>query len=64
MEAIGDPKQLNGYHLLYAVLGEFEADLNHRETALRHFRRALELATLKSEQLFLTKKIQQLDAAS
>jgi RNA polymerase sigma-70 factor (ECF subfamily) len=64
VEAIGDLKQLNGYHLLYAVLGEFEADLNHRETALQHFRKALELATIKSEQLFLTKKIQQLDAAS
>jgi len=38
--------------------------LNHRETALHHFRKALELATIKSEQLFLTKKIQQLDAAS
>jgi RNA polymerase sigma-70 factor (ECF subfamily) len=64
VEAIGDLKQLNGYHLLYTVLGEFEADLNHRETALRHFRKALELATLKSEQLFLSKKIQQLDAAT
>jgi len=64
VEAIGDLKQLNGYHLLYAVLGEFEADLNHREAALQHFRKALELATLKSEQLFLTKKIQRLDAAS
>ena len=64
MEAIGDLKQLNGYHLLYTVLGEFEADLNHRDTALRHFRKALELATLKSEQVFLSKKIQQLDAAT
>ena len=64
VQAIGDLKQLNGYHLLYAVLGEFEADLNHRETALQHFRKALELTTLKSEQLFLTKRIQQLDLAS
>jgi len=64
VQAIGDLKQLNGYHLLYAVLGEFEADLNHRETALQHFRKALELSTLKSEQLFLTKRIQQLDLAS
>jgi RNA polymerase sigma-70 factor (ECF subfamily) len=64
VEAIGDLKQLNGYHLLYTVLGEFEADLNHRDTALRHFRKALELATLKSEQVFLSKKIQQLDAAT
>ena len=64
VQAIGDLKQLNGYHLLYAVLGEFEADLNHRETALQYFRKALELTTLKSEQLFLTKRIQQLDLAS
>jgi len=64
VQAIGDLKQLNGYHLLYAVLGEFEADLNHRETALQHFRKALELSTLKSEQLFLSKRIQQLDLAS
>jgi len=64
VQAIGDLKQLNGYHLLYAVLGEFEADLNHRETALQYFRKALELTTLKSEQLFLTKRIQQLDVAS
>ena len=64
VQAISDLKQLNGYHLLYAVLGEFEADLNHREAALQHFRKALELTTLKSEQLFLTKRIQQLDLAS
>jgi RNA polymerase sigma-70 factor (ECF subfamily) len=64
VQAIGDLKQLSGYHLLYAVLGEFEADLNHREAALQYFRKALELTTLKSEQLFLTKRIQQLDLAS
>jgi RNA polymerase sigma factor (sigma-70 family) len=61
VEAIHDRQQLNCYYLLYAVLGEFEADLDHRETAMNHFRKALELATMKSEQVFLAKKIQELD---
>lgn len=61
VEAIHDRQQLNCYYLLYAVLGEFEADLYHRQAAMKHFRKALELATMKSEQIFLTKKIQELD---
>ena len=64
VEAIRDLNQLDGYHLLYAVLGEFEADLEHREAALRHFRKALELATIKSEQIFLEKKIRDLGDGS
>ena len=58
VEAIHDRQQLNCYYLLYAVLGEFEADLDHRQAAIKHFRKALELATMKSEQIFLTRKIQ------
>lgn len=61
VEAIDDRQQLNCYYLLYAVLGEFEADLDHRQAAMKHFRKALELATMKSERIFLTKKIQELD---
>ena len=61
VEAMHNRQQLDCYYLLYAVLGEFEADLENRETAMKHFRKALELATIKSEQIFLTKKIQQLD---
>jgi RNA polymerase sigma factor (sigma-70 family) len=61
VEAIHGREQLNGYYLLYAVLGEFEADLDHREAAMNHFRKALELATMKSEQILLTKRIQELD---
>jgi predicted RNA polymerase sigma factor len=45
------------------VLGEFEADLDHRQAAMKHFRKALELATIQSEQIFLSKKIQQLDGS-
>ncbi|MGH7854040.1 MAG: RNA polymerase sigma factor [Candidatus Binatia bacterium] len=63
IEAIHDRQQLNGYYLLYAVLGEFEADLDHRPAAMKHFRKALELATMESEQIFLTKKIHELDGS-
>ncbi|HSE88323.1 MAG TPA: hypothetical protein VLJ79_19030 [Candidatus Binatia bacterium] len=51
----------NSYYLLYAVLGEFESDLDHRQAAMKHFRKALELATMKSEQIFPTRKIQGLN---
>jgi RNA polymerase sigma factor (sigma-70 family) len=61
VEVIHDRQQLNGYYLLYAVLGEFEADLDHREAAMNHFRKALELTTMKSEQELLTKKIQEIE---
>lgn len=61
VEAIHDREQLNCYYLLYAVLGEFEKDLDHREAAMDHFRKALELATMKSEQIFLRKKMNELD---
>jgi len=63
VEAIHDPQQLNCYYLLYAVLGEFEADLDHRQAALNHFRKALELTTMKSEQMFMLKKLQELGDA-
>lgn len=63
VEAIHDRQQLNCYYLLYAVLGEFEADLDHRQTAIKHFRKALELATIKSEQILLTKKLRELSNA-
>jgi len=61
VEAIHNRQQLDCYYLLYAVLGEFEADLAHREAAMKHFQKALELATIKSEQVFLAKKLQELE---
>jgi RNA polymerase sigma factor (sigma-70 family) len=51
--------KLDSYYLLYAVMGEFEAQLNHRETALAYLNRALELADTKSERRFLAKKLQE-----
>jgi RNA polymerase sigma factor (sigma-70 family) len=60
VECIHDRQQLDCYYLLYAVLGEFEADLDHRQAAMKHFRKALELATIQSEQMFLSKKLEEL----
>jgi RNA polymerase sigma-70 factor (ECF subfamily) len=54
---------LNCYYLLYAVLGEFESDLDHRQAALNYFQKALELTTIKSEQTFFTKKLRELNIA-
>ena len=56
--AIHNANQLNSYYLLYAVLGEFEKQLNHFQAAIENFRKALELAELNSEQLFLSKRLQ------
>jgi RNA polymerase sigma-70 factor (ECF subfamily) len=57
VEAIENGKQLSSYYLLYAVLGEFEKQLNHFQAAIDHFRKALELTELRSEQLFLSKRL-------
>jgi predicted RNA polymerase sigma factor len=55
---------LNSYYLLYAVLGEFEADLDNKETAGNYFRKSLELTTIKSEQIFMSKKLKRLEPGS
>ncbi len=58
LRAIENGQSLNDYHLFHAVLGEFEWQLNHLPAAAGHFRKAVELAELKSEQAFLTKRLQ------
>jgi RNA polymerase sigma factor (sigma-70 family) len=55
--SIKDRNALDAYYLYYAVLGEFELQLQNFETAAKHFRRAIELTDLKSEQSFLTKRL-------
>ena len=60
VRAITARRQLGSYYLLYAVLGEFEAQLNHLDSAVTHFLKALELTELKSEQIFLSKRIEAL----
>lgn len=56
--SIKDQAALDGYHLYHAVLGEFELQLQNFETAARHLRRAIELTDLKSEQAFLSARLQ------
>ena len=58
VEAIHNGSQLKSYYLLYAVLGEFEKQLNNFQAAIDNFRKALELTELTSEQLFLSKRLQ------
>src|SRR6266550_2636154 len=57
VETIENGSQLNSYYLLYAVLGEFEKQLNNFQAAIDNFRKALELTELSSEQLFLSKRL-------
>ena len=54
---------LESYHLLYAVQGEFEVRLNDYASAAEHFRKALELTDLKSEQAYLAKRLGECTAA-
>jgi RNA polymerase sigma factor (sigma-70 family) len=62
--AITGLDKLESYYLYYAVLGEFEEQLNHRAAAAGHFRKALDLAALKSEKTFLSKRLQECGAAA
>ena len=60
LEAVGaiqNLPSLESYYLLYAVLGEFELRLNHSHAAAAHFRKSLKLAKIKSEQVFLSKRL-------
>jgi RNA polymerase sigma-70 factor (ECF subfamily) len=56
--AIQNLQSLESYYLLYAVLGEFEARLNHAHAAAAHFRKSLQLAEIKSERAFLSRRLQ------
>ena len=55
VNAIENPESLADYYLFHAVLGEFESQLNHWSAAAVHFRKALELAEIKSGRAFLKK---------
>lgn len=56
VQAIRDLEKLESYYLLYAVLGEFEAQLNDPLAAAGYFRKSLQLTETKSEQMFLMKR--------
>lgn len=57
VQAIGNGGPLASYYLFHAVLGEFEAQLDHLSAAAGHFRKALELAEIKSERAFLAQRL-------
>jgi RNA polymerase sigma-70 factor (ECF subfamily) len=57
IEAIQNRGQLDSYYLLYAVLGEFETQLHNFQAGADHFRKALQLTEVKSEQSFLSKRL-------
>lgn len=57
VNAIQNLQSLESYHLLYAVLGEFEARLHHLRAAAAHFQKAMQLAAIKSEQAFLAGRL-------
>ena len=52
--------ELDSYYLLYAVRGEFEAQLRNFDVAADQFQKALQLTDLKSERKFLSKRIRSL----
>jgi RNA polymerase sigma-70 factor (ECF subfamily) len=58
VENIRQHQVLESYHLLYAVLAEFESQLNDYQAAAKHLRRALQLTDVKSEQSLLSKRLQ------
>jgi RNA polymerase sigma factor (sigma-70 family) len=60
IEAIIAREELDSYYLLYAVRGEFEAQLHHFDVAADQFQRALQLTDLQSERKFLSKRIRSL----
>ena len=62
VRAIRSLEDLQKYYLLHAVLGEFEARLRHSEAAAAHFRKALELAEIKSEKVFLSDRLRACEA--
>jgi RNA polymerase sigma factor (sigma-70 family) len=56
-EAISKSGQLDSYYLLYAVLGEFQFRQGDFDIAADNFRKAIKLTDLKSEKVFLDKRL-------
>lgn len=64
VESIRQHQMLESYYLLYAVLAEFESQLNDYQAAARHLRKALEFTELKSEQSLLSKRLRDCEERS
>jgi RNA polymerase sigma-70 factor (ECF subfamily) len=57
VNAIQRREKLQSYHLLYAVLGEFEMRLGNSSAAIPHLQTALSLTHTESERAFLEKRL-------
>jgi len=64
VKGIRGANHLQSYHLLHAVLGEFEKELGHFESAALHFKKALKLTGLTSEQNFLLSRMRDCEEMS
>ncbi len=60
--AIENQKKLESYHLFHAVKGELEFRANRYSDAIKHFTRALELSSVRSEQTFMSGRIHECEA--
>jgi RNA polymerase sigma factor (sigma-70 family) len=58
IEAIRNQQALESYHFLYAVLAEFECQLNEFDAAAKHLRRAIDLTEVDSERALLAKRFE------
>lgn len=57
VEAIQARDTLNSYYLLYAVLAEFESQLDHFRAAAENLRTAIKLTEIRSEKNLLSKRL-------
>jgi RNA polymerase sigma-70 factor (ECF subfamily) len=64
VEEIRQHQMLESYYLLYAVLAEFESQLNDYQAAAKHLRQALKFTELKSEQSLLSKRLKDCEEQS
>ena len=56
--------ELESYYLRFAVLGDLEARLGRFDSAAAHFRRAVALTSLTSEQEFLSRRLRECEGAA
>lgn len=64
LETMRHRGQLEDYYLLYAVLAEFEMQLQRYADAAQHLERAIELTDVVSEKTFLREKLEHARAAA
>lgn len=55
---------LRGYYLLYAVLAEFELQLNNPSAAAQHLREAIRLTGVNIERVLLTQRLRECEAST